>query len=234
MAIPPRRSPGLEPLLEVLGRANPDLHHVERPRAGRQVQRDDAAQHHETARQRVDEELDRPRMRDSPTSPDADEEVHRDQHDLPEQVEEDEVERDEHADHQRFKQEKRDHVLLHALRDGGPTREDRDRQKERREDHEGQGKPVNAHIIGDLVAEPGVMLDELKAAVRRIELNEKHQRNREGDQGCPKRDPARVPVRGFVIAPQDGQEKRAYDRQKDDRGEDGPIFHILNKAPRKR
>ena len=48
------------------------------------------------------------------------------------------------------------------------------------------------------------MLDELKTAVRRIELNEKHQRDRESDHGCPKGDPARVPVGGFVIAPQDG------------------------------
>ena len=66
-----------------------------------EVERQDREQHDHRSRQRVDEELDRgvefPR-----TAPDADDEVHRHEHDFPENVEEEEVERAERADHARL------------------------------------------------------------------------------------------------------------------------------------
>ena len=53
-----------------------------------------AEQHEDAAGQRVEEELDG-RVLVARAAPDADEEVHRQEHDLPEHVEEEEVERDE-------------------------------------------------------------------------------------------------------------------------------------------
>ena len=65
-----------------------------------EVEREDAEQHHHAADQGVQEELDR-RVEAPVAAPDADQEVHRHQHDFPEQEEQQEVERDEGADHAR-------------------------------------------------------------------------------------------------------------------------------------
>ena len=53
-------------------------------------------------------------------APDADDEVHRHEHDFPEDVEEEEVESQEHAQHAHLEHEEGDHVLLHARAWMGP------------------------------------------------------------------------------------------------------------------
>ena len=58
----------------------------------------DADQHQQRADQGVDEELDR-REDAVFRAPDADEQGHRDQHQLPEDVEDEEIERHEDAEH---------------------------------------------------------------------------------------------------------------------------------------
>ena len=50
-------------------------------------------------------------------APDADQEVHRQQHHFPEHVEQEEVERQEDAEHARFQQQEQDAVGLHVLLD---------------------------------------------------------------------------------------------------------------------
>ena len=85
-------------------------------RAGLPVHRHDGEQHQHRAEQRVEEELeagiDAPRA-----APDADDQEHRDQAALEEDVEEDEVERAEDADHQRLEHQEGDHVFLEARLD---------------------------------------------------------------------------------------------------------------------
>src|SRR5258707_1150587 len=61
-----------------------------------EVQREDAEQHQDRAGQRVQEKLDR-RIELPRPAPNADDEVHRHQHQLPEHVEQEEVEREEYA-----------------------------------------------------------------------------------------------------------------------------------------
>jgi hypothetical protein len=63
-----------------------------------EVEREDAEQHDHAADQGVEEELDR-RVEPVGAAPDPDQEVHRDEHHLPEQEEEHEVERHERAEH---------------------------------------------------------------------------------------------------------------------------------------
>ena len=81
---------------------------VERQLAGRALDvvhdRDDREQHEQAADEREQEELDR-RVDAPRAAPDADDEVHRDEHGLPEHVEEEEVGGAEHADHAHLEQQ---------------------------------------------------------------------------------------------------------------------------------
>ena len=71
---------------------------------------EDRDDHQQRADHRVDDELDR-RVEPPLAAPDADDEVHRDQHHLPEDVEEEQVERDERAEHAGLEDEHRDDEL---------------------------------------------------------------------------------------------------------------------------
>ena len=81
--------------------------------------RQDRDQHQQRADQRVQHELDR-RVDAVRAAPDPDDQVHRDEHDLPEDVEEEQVEREEHADHADLEHEEGDHVFLDAGLDRDP------------------------------------------------------------------------------------------------------------------
>jgi hypothetical protein len=77
-------------------------------------ERQHAHEHDEAARDRVEEELQR-RVEPVLAAPDADQEVERHEAHLPEEVEEHEIERDEHAQHPGLHHEQPDQELLHAL-----------------------------------------------------------------------------------------------------------------------
>ena len=86
----------------------------------------DGHQHEQRADERVDDELDR-RVDAVGAAPDADDEVHRHEDDFPEDVEEEEVEGQEDAQHAHLEDEEGDHVLLHARLDGAEAGQDADR-----------------------------------------------------------------------------------------------------------
>ena len=90
----------------------------ERRHARRRVERvhevDDRRQHQDAAERRVEDELER--GVDAPlAAPDADDEEHRDHHRFPEQVEQEEVLRDEGAQHRELDQEHHRVEELHVL-----------------------------------------------------------------------------------------------------------------------
>jgi len=95
------------------------------------VDGDDGQQHQHRAQERVEKELeggiDPPRA-----APHADDQEHRDQHALEEDVEQREVERAEHADHEGLEHEERDHVFLDPGLDGLPARQHADRRQQGR------------------------------------------------------------------------------------------------------
>src|SRR5213080_261016 len=93
-----------------------ELGHVERVRIRGEVEVEDRDQHEDRAEQRVEEELDR-RIFPSRAAPDADQEVHRKEHRLPEDEEEEEIERAEDAHHARVEETEERVVALHALLD---------------------------------------------------------------------------------------------------------------------
>ena len=82
-------------------------------RLHRQVKAQKSQKHGQAACPSIEKELDR-RVQLARTTPDPDQEVHGDQHDLPEDVEQDEVEGAEHTEHPGLEQEQEDVVLLLA------------------------------------------------------------------------------------------------------------------------
>ena len=112
---------------------------------------EDRHEHQQRADQRVEDELDRG-VDAVGATPDADDQVHRDQYDLPEDVEEEEVEREEDAEHPCLQDEEANEVLLHAVLDRPEARQDADPAKQRGEHHECAGEAVNAKVVGDAEA----------------------------------------------------------------------------------
>jgi hypothetical protein len=93
---------------------------IEAPRAVRLVGDDqDRDQHEQRAGHGEDEELHRG-VDPALSAPDADQEIHRDQHRLPEHVEQEEIERREGAEHAGLEQAHRDHELADAGLDRCP------------------------------------------------------------------------------------------------------------------
>ena len=116
-------------------------------------------------------------------------------------IEQQQVERRERTDHQRFQNQKRHHVGRHARRNRPPARNDAERHQRRRQDHERQRDAIDPHVIANAGREPGRLFDKLESAVGGIEARHQDQRYRKGDDRGPQRNPARGAVRGFVAAP---------------------------------
>ena len=109
---------------------------------------DDADQHQQRAEQRVEKELDR-RVDPVLAAPHPDQQRHRDQHDLPEDVEDEEIERHEHAEHAGFEQQQRDVILARPAIDGVPRPDDGDHREQRGQPDQDDRDPVDAHEVGD-------------------------------------------------------------------------------------
>src|SRR5687768_862542 len=185
--------------------------------AAREIHRDDADEHEQRSREREDDELQR-RVDAALAAPDADDQVHRHEHQLEEHVEEEEVEREEHADHADLEQEESGHELRHALLDRPAARiDDRDEGEERRHDHEQHGDPIHAELVADAEArEPGRRLRELEARLPDLEAREHDERDCELDRGREDRDllrRARVPPEHDE---RDEPEQRDDDEQRED------------------
>ena len=96
---------------------------VETAAADPQVQIDDRDQHQHRTGHGVQEEFDRG-VNAPVVSPDADEEVHRDQADFPEHVEQEQVVGGEHADQTEFEQQQERVEFFGTLLDGAPRNHD--------------------------------------------------------------------------------------------------------------
>src|SRR5438132_1031572 len=124
-----------------------ELGHVERVRIRGEVEVEDRDQHEDRAEERVEEELDR-RILPSRAAPDADQEVHREEHRLPEDEEEEEIERAEDAHHARVEETEERVVALHALLDA--ERGDHADEAEERGQHDhGETHPVEPDEVVD-------------------------------------------------------------------------------------
>ncbi len=159
--------------------------------------------------------------------PDADDQEHRDQPRLEEQIEQDQVQRREDADHQPFQHQEGDHVFLDPHLDV-PAGQDGQRHQEGGQHDEQDGDPVDAHLVAQ-AHDPGVILDELEARVRRLEARQQEQRHKEGRAGRDQGQPLGVLLRcGVVAAQEQGQDARRHDRQE---GDDERRFVMSVRAP---
>ena len=113
-----------------------------------EIQHQDADQEQHAARQRVEEELER-RIDPVITAPDANDDVHWDQHRFPENVEKKQVQRTKDAEHQTLHDKEANHELLDLGVDGLPRRDDADPTQKRGQEHEQHADPVDAQGIRD-------------------------------------------------------------------------------------
>ena len=102
-------------------------------------------QHQHRAEEGIEEELEA-RVDTLFPAPDADDQEHRDQTRLKEEVKEHQIQRHEHAEHQRFQEQEGDHVFLDAVLDVPACRDDQ-RHHEGREHHEEDRDTVNAEAV---------------------------------------------------------------------------------------
>ncbi len=140
-----------------------ERHHAQVRDVRVEVEREDTYEHHERRYVGVYEELHRG-VPASFATPDSDEEVHRDEHPLPEDVEREEVERHEDTDERRL--QKQDESVESALPVlyRGPCRHYRRRRQQSREQDKRHRDTVETDEVLDLVAahlEPGDAFHEL-------------------------------------------------------------------------
>ena len=188
-------------------------------RLGAEVEREDAEQHHHRAHERVEEELDRG-VEPPRAAPDPDQEVHRDQHHLPEHVEQEHVERAEDTEHPGLEQEQEHVVAAHALADGRPRGQDRDRAEQRREQDQERRDPVDAEQVLDADrGDPGRSLDELEVGGAAVEPGPKRQADEEAQEPESVRHPAHGVLSRLAAEDREHQHERAHERGEGDHGE---------------
>ena len=179
-----------------------------------EAQPEDADEHQERPDEGVDHELDR-RVLPVLAAPDADDEHHRDERQLEEDVEEEEVERGEDAEHAGFQQQDQRVVALVRLPDVRPRREDDDGPQQRREQQEQHVQPVHADVVVDIHArQPAHELAELRRR-RSRDGRVEAEPEAEGENEGQRRDPERDPPDG-VRARHEHHRQRAERGQEDD------------------
>ena len=146
-------------------------------------------QHQHRAEQGVEEEF-VARLDALGPAPDADDQIHRDQAALEEDVEQEQVLGGKDADHQRLHQQEGGHIFGHALLDRAPAGADADRHQKQRQHDQHHGDAVDAQRPVDPAAEPDP-LDELPLRAGRIVGGPQPGPERQVDQRRHQRDPAR-------------------------------------------
>ena len=156
-----------------------------------EVQRQDAEQQQDRTGQRVEEEFDGG-IEFARAAPHPDDEVHRDQHQLPEDEEQKEIEGDEDADHAHLQEQEHGVVGLDAVLNRVPGRQHSEKTDHGREHQEQQADAVDANVIVDAERRnPVGALGKLEAGRAGLEApgqRHRHQEPGEGHQVGPDAD----------------------------------------------
>ncbi len=141
-----------------------------------EVEGHDRQEHQDASHHREEEELDG-RIDPVRAAPYPDEEVHGDQHQFPEDVEENEIQGAQGADHRRFQKEEGDVIFLDLVLDRLPGAEDAKDGEEGGEHHQEHADAVYAEKIADPpFREPLPLLDELHRGGLLVEMKEQRER----------------------------------------------------------
>ena len=224
-----------EPDLQVRRQLHPlQLQQVEGVRLRLEIEHQDGDEHQRAAEHGVDEELDRrvdPPLHDPAAevvgavriAPAADQEIHRDQRQLPEDEEEYQVERHEDADHPRFEQQHQGQVRAQPLADPFPGEDQHEHRDQRGEQHQEQAQAIDAHQVFDVeLRHPGRAFDELHARLAVAPADPQQARHGERGEADQQRPPLLEP-----LPRQDQQHQRADQREEDDGREYREIRHYV-------
>ena len=187
------------------------------------VQVEDRHQHQQRSDQRVDDELDR-RVQAALAAPDPDDEVHRDQHQLPEDVEDEQVQREEGADHAGLEHQHGDHELahLHVADADRLRRQQRHWHQERRQQDQPQRDAVDAQVEADPQrSDPDLIHFQLEAGLIGVEVWQHQQRHQEGDE---RRQQAEAAVNRLLLARHQHDQGGAEQGKQRDPGEQAHHF----------
>lgn len=178
-----------------------------------EVEHQHGDEHQHTTQQRVQEELDG-RVLATRSTPDADQEVHRQQHDFPEDIEEEEVERHEDAEHAGLEQQEQHQIAANGFGDA-PRGHHRQHADQRGEQDERQADAVDSQAIVHVpVADPRLGDAQLDRRVGRVEPLQDQQRQAERDRGDDEReDPHRFDGPLVECHQTHGADSRQEDRQ---------------------
>jgi hypothetical protein len=188
-----------------------------------EVHRQEPQQHEDAAEQRVEEELDR-RVLAVRAPPDPDQEVHRYQHELPEDEEQHQVERNERAGHAGLQQElqSQERLRLAGLRHEPPCVDRAQERQHEREDEQRHADPVDPDVVpGPDRRDPfdvHLVLEPAPGSVVEPDRDRDrgdHRRARDGD--------AQATDRLLLLARDERDDDRAHEGQ--ERGDrDGPVL----------
>ncbi len=185
-------------------------------RVGLEIDGQYAQEHEHRAGQGVEEELDGRVLLFRPP-PDADEEVHGHQGDLPEDIEQDQVQGDEHAEHADLEDQEPEEVLLDPVDDVQRGHQG-DEGHERGQQDQGVGEAVDAQeVLRPDGRDPGQALDELHAGGVAVEQEVESDAQDQGQSGRQERDDLDGP---FALLGQAQHEQGPGQRQKGDEAED--------------
>ena len=177
-----------------------------------------AAQHQDGARHGVDEELEGG-VDAAVVAPDADQEVHGHQADFPEDVEEEEVLRQEDADQAEFQQQQEGVKFLAAILDGVPGNQHAERGEEGGEQDQPQADAVHRNREVNVGrADPGHVDQELLARGIAVEPGQQAERRDEGGERADQR-PHAAALRGRRARNRQGDEECGQ-RHDEDQGEE--------------
>jgi hypothetical protein len=186
-----------------------------------EVEPQDRRQHEHAADHGVEEELDR-RVHTPLSAPHADQQVHRDQHRLPEHVEQQQVGGEEGPEHAGLEREQEREELLGTLVDRGERADDRDHGQHHGQQHQQDGDPVDGEpVLGAPHRQPVTAFDELPATVPEIHLPPQRRCERALGEREHGRDRAREPPG------QQRNDRRTDQWQENDRAQPGELGHRL-------
>jgi len=147
--------------------------------------------------------------------------------------EQEEVERDEGADHAALEQQQEDVVLLDAVRDGRPGREHGDGAHQGGQQDQQHAEAVHAEeVVGADGGDPRDPLDELVLRARRVVPEPDRHRHQESEERDEVRDPADQVLLTLV---HEEQQNGPRNRREEDGGQDrevGGVAHCCSPGVR--
>ena len=178
---------------------------------------EDREKHQQASGHREEKEL-HGRVDPASAAPDSDDEVHRNEHDLPEDVEEREIQSDQAPEHPGFEHQKRDRVAPRLLLDVRDREEKRHGGQHDREKDEDERDAVDAERVRDPERrDPRDCFAELEALVQDVEAEPQRERKDGVEDGEAERERHRRPR---PRAREEEEQRRPRRRQEDDESEE--------------